>query len=571
MSPTKAPVPETSVLAARDPAIANSDEWPEFRLNDAIVTLSPESSEPISLLLASENHPLCVVGQVEAVSRDRAHLWIAKSKPRPTLIEASDVRAHAYGAYKDGSVDLWAAGKAGWLRIVPNKKYKAVYDEMVEAVKVMYFVVDAYQTPRKSGRGKHATVLPEYTAQELFEKYAIEVIEVEKAAPEAAKKMYKYKDFLLASMMSDKEGIKWTKNPLYTHLTRKFPKEWKAVKERLDGLKIKDSTREPPKRAIAKVQHERQPSQDSNVSATSSLKRKRGRPPRHSNTDVVSIRSSSAGDSQSAITTIPYHVSANSAPKKQVRLSRATRSNPQQSEPEIEDSQSAANTARESDHDAKRRRKSALRLKPNKSMKGPPKSGRGEEAVEDDDEDELSRDQSPAPRVHMSKRKRVNDVHAKSDSQRRLAKRANSNATRRRPPEAEDEGIDIPESPSDNSDAGAGADVADLSIRQIEQTLLHRSDQLQQDVWTCALDGCTHKVYGPASAPETQKLIREHYSLHAYDDDERVQMVKRMAEPSLPVGHLVDKVRGFVDLELKRMEGTKTGGSRFPENVKKKY
>jgi hypothetical protein len=46
-----------------------------------------------------------------------------------------------------------------------------------------------------------------------------------------------------------------------------------------------------------------------------------------------------------------------------------------------------------------------------------------------------------------------------------------------------------------------------------------------------------------ASQPGSQRLIREHYALHAYDDDERVQLVKKLQHPSLPVGHLMERVR----------------------------
>ena len=80
-------------------------------------------------------------------------------------------------------------------------------------------------TPRTSGKGKNAITLPHYNAQEVFEKYAVEVMGIPKAAPEAAQKMYEHRDFLLSSMTAGKEGLAWGKNPLYTHLCRKFPED----------------------------------------------------------------------------------------------------------------------------------------------------------------------------------------------------------------------------------------------------------------------------------------------------------------------------------------------------------
>lgn len=84
---------------------------------------------------------------------------------------------------------------------------------------------------------------------------------------------------------------------------------------------------------------------------------------------------------------------------------------------------------------------------------------------------------------------------------------------------------------------------------------------------------CTHKVYGPQNESETQRLIRHHYHLHAYDDDERVKMVKAIAEPSLPVNHLIERVRGQVRMEgLSSVKSTlKTVGTRFPEPLVTKF
>lgn len=145
--------------------------------------------------------------------------------------------------------------------------------------------------------------------------------------------------------------------------------------------------------------------------------------------------------------------------------------------------------------------------------------------------------------------------HAQEDS-RRPHKRRSSESPDAEDEDAEeeegggddDEGIDIPASPAD--------DVPD------------NPDPVQENTWVCALAGCTHKVY-LSHLPASQKLIREHYALHAYDDDERVRMVKRLAQPSLPIGHLMEKVRGQA-----RMEGfpdSTVAVSRFGDGVTQRY
>lgn len=64
------------------------------------------------------------------------------------------------------------------------------------------------------------------------------------------------------------------------------------------------------------------------------------------------------------------------------------------------------------------------------------------------------------------------------------------------------------------------------------------------DVWHCPVDGCMHKTYA-ASEPGSQILIKKHSQTHDFDHDERVQLVRRMEAPYLPVNRLMDKVRGM--------------------------
>lgn len=65
-------VPEEDILHAKDSRIEDSDEWPLYTLRKARV-LSKETGEPVSLLSAHNDHPVTVLGTLEAVNPDLIH------------------------------------------------------------------------------------------------------------------------------------------------------------------------------------------------------------------------------------------------------------------------------------------------------------------------------------------------------------------------------------------------------------------------------------------------------------------------------------------------------------------
>lgn len=562
---TANPIPESDVLAPLDPSIAsNSDEWPEFELSNARVYSADSRTETTSLLLATEHFPLTVIGDVllHALPKHLSHLIRQQNHGRTTSIEVSNVRAFAYGQFENGSVAIWAAGRAGWMTLKPARAYRETYAEMSEAVKLLYFVADAYREERKSGKGKSATLLPPYSAQELFEKYATEVMGAPKAAAEAAEKIYRHADFLFASMLAGKEGIDWMKNPLYLHLRKKLTAEHDAVLQRLAGPGTQKKS--------SQARRIRQDSVDT-TSTSSSLKRKRGRPPKNREADVISLGSSSAA------ATIVKEAQKSVEPSKpttapQARPAHARRTRRKPSPPIVEEPAEPEVTATpipeisDSEEEAERQihqGKSALRLKPSqaakgsKGGKGAKRSGKAPVVEDDDEEDELA--SSPT----ISKR-RFDDASEPPQRNRRSSK------------QEVDEGIDMPESPSASSEpnepgtpdvaAGASSYTPD---DQLAVRLKHVPDPIQEDTWLCALDGCTHKVH-LASQPDSQRLIREHYALHAYDDDERVKMIKKLQAPSLgPVNHLMEKVR--LQARLEGFPGSRVAGTRYPEAVVQRY
>ncbi|CAK4034328.1 Hypothetical predicted protein [Lecanosticta acicola] len=542
---------ESDILTPRDPSREgeNSDEWPEFTLSHAHVHLPGQPDFTESLLEASAGYPLVVVGQLEPPDPDNSHLY-NKQRPGKKRIDIilERVVTFSYGLYGDGSYGFWAAGKAGWFKLKPAKKYKATFDGMAEAVKLLYFCSDTYGQPaRKKGRGKSAQVLPDYSAAELFEKYAAE--EMDSSDPsDGMEKFYEHKGFLISCMISGKEGLAWSKYPLYGHMHRKFPELFDKLRQRL-------SAPAPAGREVGQSNHKRQASEGT-TSSVSALTRKRGRKAnvKGSAVEVISLDGTSEADSTRRGSKQPVdeltELLATTASS--TRTSRKTRQNSVAGQTEVDSVEGAVTTpTKDDDTDEEirlrsRKNKSSLRPRASKASKSAGRKGGKGPAMDEDDED----DQPDPPSSPMAGKRKMAD----RDTPVRPLKRRHS-----RP--HDDEGIDIPTSPSVSGD-GENAELppggtSELAIRGVEG---HAPDPVQEDTWLCALDGCSHKVYA-ASHPDSQKLIREHYNLHAFDEDERVQMVKRLAAPSLPTSHLLEKVK--MQAKMEAFPGSRQMSSRY--------
>ncbi|KAK1809261.1 hypothetical protein LTR12_016374 [Friedmanniomyces endolithicus] len=556
------PLPESSVLTPLDPSKdTNSDDWPDFELKDAEVYIPKGWDRKTSLLTASEHYPLSIVGdvQLQSIPQDLAHTIKQQRHSHKALIEISPVKSFAYGQFEDGTIALWAGGRAGWFRFQPTRGYRETYDEMMEAIKMLYFVADAYREERKGRKGRKAVVLPQYEASEIFEKYAEEVLGVRTAVDEAARKVYEHVDFLFASMLAGKEGIDWMQNPLYLHLLEKHPLEHATVVRRVAGTLQKPDARQ------ASVE---------SGSTSTSLKRKRGRQPPTRDHENVAVALSSTPGSIAAVAQKP----AAAKPSKtsditqpEPLVSRRTRQKPSPPSESVLEEPEAAEAAEtpipeksdsEDVHPSRAGKgKSALRLKPSRGAKGkkgqPSRSGKAPAAEEDArSEDELTSSPTGAKRT-------IPDPPAFTRPSRRRSSKP-----------VVDEGMDMPDSPptSDASSpdavlgASATADDDEQPLTTADATsVCHAPDPVQEDTWRCALDGCTHKVY-LASQPLSQRLIREHYALHAYDDDERVRLVRKLEAPSLPVERLMEKpfpLHLILHRELERRDPEDLNGTQL--------
>lgn len=543
-----AATPEEELLIPRS---NDEDLWAEYELSSVHVH-APDSESPnapVSLLHASIGNPLVVTGQLEPLDpSDFDHLVPgAKLTNKRINLELTDVCTFSYGELGDGSVAVWAAGKSGWFKIKPGRAYRPMFEEMQEAVKLLYFVSDSYKETRKErggGRGKKAMILPPYSALELAGKYAVEMIGTEDA-DEGFDKFEEHREFLIASMLAGKEGLDWATFPLWTDMLEKFPDVFKKMRKRLNAKPAKLQAKMPAVTDSASTKssrenpgRQRKHEKGSTASrSTTAVRKKQGRPENASGAvDVIYLSGSESSeevkDTLVQAASDEPEGSLEAKGKLKAGLSRRTRYNDVESTP-----LQTISREDDSDDDAQIRNKSSLRPRASKGNKGGKGRARSREA------EEQNTTSSP---TQGGKRK-----NAQEDS-RRPHKRRSSDSPDLENEQAEedaddDEGIDIPASPEDIPD---------------------NPDPVQENTWVCALAGCTHKVF-LSHLPTSQKLIREHYALHAYDDDERVRMVKRLAQPSLPIGHLMEKVRGQA-----RMEGfpnSTVAVSRFDGGVVQRF
>lgn len=98
--------------------------------------------------------------------RDNADAMAVLNKPyKPVDIEIRNVTRFSYGEMTDGEFVIWAQGKAGWFEIRPAPHYKSIYEDMVEAVRLLYFVTDIYNEPRKRGGGPSPQLIYQEVSQ----------------------------------------------------------------------------------------------------------------------------------------------------------------------------------------------------------------------------------------------------------------------------------------------------------------------------------------------------------------------------------------------------------------------
>ncbi|EYE94076.1 uncharacterized protein EURHEDRAFT_458581 [Aspergillus ruber CBS 135680] len=213
---------EDSVLAARDPSLVDENDWEEFSLSEVRI-LVPGKSRYANLLAASPENPVQVTGCLDEVEEEQESLVLDEEYQSKRIV-VENVTHYAYGQHNDGEVGIWVAGRAGWFSISPAKGYRPLFNEIVEAIDLLYFLADRHQKKRNKRKDWNPSV--EY----LCEEYVSHTHGICEDMDDSAEVFYKYHGFLLSRMIKGEEGVQWTKSNIFEHLCENFPETYEEIK-----------------------------------------------------------------------------------------------------------------------------------------------------------------------------------------------------------------------------------------------------------------------------------------------------------------------------------------------------
>ncbi|KAE8392199.1 hypothetical protein BDV23DRAFT_151802 [Aspergillus alliaceus] len=244
---------EDSVLAARDPSLADENDWEEFSLSEVRV-LVPGKSRYANLLAASPDNPVQVTGCLDEVEEEQESLVLDQDYLTKRIV-LENVTHYAYGQHDDGEVGIWVAGRAGWFSISPARGYRPMFNDVVEAIDLLYFLADRHQKRRSKRRNWKPSL--EY----LCEEYVSHTHGICEDNDDSAEVFYKHHHFLLTQMLKGEEGVQWVNTDIFAHFREKFPEEYEEIKAELEAPKAEpesdeDKTNDEPE----EVTHEPDPS-----------------------------------------------------------------------------------------------------------------------------------------------------------------------------------------------------------------------------------------------------------------------------------------------------------------------
>jgi hypothetical protein len=229
-------LPEESILQSQGPVPEDLNDWPDFTLTDAKVRI-PGSFNYANLLEARADYPLSVTGRLSRLDIQRSKLGTFTLSPRVCSVTDSRSRAvihpkytqvqlrinhctqYAFGQDPSGKSQIWAAGKAGWFEIIPSTRYTPLYDEIVKAIDLVYFLSDAHQkfASRRPVRGAKVEELlvlyQQHTDYRVDDNAEVEAV------------LEKHHTFLIRQMLEGWEGINWARTHLWSYFSRLYPDE----------------------------------------------------------------------------------------------------------------------------------------------------------------------------------------------------------------------------------------------------------------------------------------------------------------------------------------------------------
>lgn len=216
---------EDQILKPRDPSVLDENEWEEFSLTDVKV-LIPGKSRYANLLATSPENPVRVVGCLNEVEEEQEHLVLDEDYTSKRIV-IENVTHYAYGQHADGEIGVWVAGQAGWYSILPAKGYRPVHNDMVEAIDLLYFLVDRHRHQQQRSKRKRRGGGPAF--EDLCDEYVNHTHGICEDGDDSAEIFYKHHSFLLSQMVQGREDVQWNETDIFSHLAKKFPEEYERA------------------------------------------------------------------------------------------------------------------------------------------------------------------------------------------------------------------------------------------------------------------------------------------------------------------------------------------------------
>ncbi|KAI0414141.1 hypothetical protein F5X98DRAFT_258181 [Xylaria grammica] len=198
---------ETSILKPVNPS-THPDDWPCFLLSDATVHFP--NGVMTNMLEVDILGPFIVRGRLELEKDNERYLVDRSLKTSDALwIQIESSKSFSVGA-KDDSLAapvVWASGEAGWFEIVSAPCFQRFCDEMFQAVRLHYSLLDQYEEAlgklQKSRKKKKATLVDvALDLDELLFQYALRAGDG-LTLPEAYGQFHKHHIFLLSHFPRD--------------------------------------------------------------------------------------------------------------------------------------------------------------------------------------------------------------------------------------------------------------------------------------------------------------------------------------------------------------------------------
>lgn len=206
--------PEERVLKLLDPVPGDVNEWPDFALREVKIFYQGKGRYA-DLLEASDETPLCVLGELMPVEDEQEHLILLED-PVYVRVKLENVTNYSFGQNDDGKPVIWAAGKAGWYEISPAERYLSHYLDTAEAIDMFYFMVDQYQKLGPKRKRLGFLIDPFLREYQKHTDYRVDDDD------EAMEILHKHHKFLLKQMVEEREQIDWSQTHLWNHLAATY-------------------------------------------------------------------------------------------------------------------------------------------------------------------------------------------------------------------------------------------------------------------------------------------------------------------------------------------------------------